>query len=257
MQPSLLVSIISAVISVAAVTISLIALWKTHFAKFRPICTIGDLCLRIYPIRSERENWFIPSLDVPVSIANEGARPGKVLGLRISVSFPNLPIPGNREIFYPIWEVAPEKFRRIGRNRFQWIDEATLGEWMPFVVLPKTTVTKHLVFESRWTDPVIQNEVSFSMEIYTESHRKWTEIGKWQSCLSPAAWSELTIHGTSIGTHPIGAIEMEEQLHPPDLHKYTGTKEPIPEGGFGAGLSYLDYPDDEDAFDAGNEGDTA
>ena len=245
MQQVTWIPIASAIISVIAVVLSLIALWKTHFAKSKFIPIVGTLRLRIYPIKNERERWFIPSFDIPVSLTNEGARPGKILGLRLSIKFPDLPIPDSREYFYPKWEVDA---KQICRERFEWINEATIGDWMPFVVLPKETVTKHLVFESKWFDPVIQNEVTCAMEIYTDVDPTWKDIAKWYVRLSARDWGELTNNGTSFGYSPDGAIDMLEKIHPLDLHKYTGSKEPIPEKGFGVAPSYLDYPDKSDVF---------
>ena len=245
MQQNLMIPIVSAVISVIAVTLSLITLWKTQLSKFKTISIVGDLGLRIYPIRGEEGRWFIPSFDVPISITNEGARPGKILGLRLKVSFPDLPIPDNKECFYPKWEVDGN---RIGHDRFRWISEATVADWMPFVVLPKVTVTKHLVFESHWNDPVIQKRVNCVMEMYTDIKQEWAEVAMWELRLSSNMWSELVNKGSSFTFHPEGVLKkMEDKIHPPDLHKYTGTKEPIPDDGLGAGTTYLDYADDTPA----------
>lgn len=43
-----------------------------------------------------------------------------------------------------------------------------LGDWMPFAVVPKTTVTKQFVFESRWDEPVVQ-ELEFIVSGNRES----------------------------------------------------------------------------------------
>lgn len=245
MNPSLVISVVSAVISVAAVVISVVALWKTHLAKFKLISVVGDLRLRIYPIRSAEERWFIPSVVVPGSLTNGGARLGRILCLRLTVSFPSLPIPGNREYFYPQWELDYGKFEQMSRQRFQWIEEATVGGWMPFAILPQKTVTKYLVFESRWNEPVIQDQVTFVLEVYTDSTRLWKSIGKWDLQIGSDVWSELASVGSSIGTCEASSVGlMKERLHPPDLHKYTGSKEPIPEDGFQAGPSFLDYRED-------------
>jgi hypothetical protein len=141
MSSTLIISLISALISVGAVVLSVITLWKTHFVKANFITGVGELGLRIYPIKNENRRWFIPSFDVPISIVNEGARPGRVLGLRLLVRFPNLPIPDNREPFYPRCEVDASE---ICRERFKWIKGPSVADWMPFVVLPKETVTSIL-----------------------------------------------------------------------------------------------------------------
>ncbi len=88
MDNSLIISIISIAIATLSAIFTGVALWKNNFSKFKPITLVGDLNLRIYPIKSDDEKWFIPSLDVPINIANEAARPGKILRVRIVVNFP-------------------------------------------------------------------------------------------------------------------------------------------------------------------------
>jgi len=219
------------IISFLAFIVSLISLWKNYFTKFNPLCTTGDLSFRIYPIKSGPEKWYLPSYIIAVSITNKGnAMPGKVLGLRIVLSFPKLSIPDNREIFYPKWEIDYNKFKQKAKYRFNWIDEAVINDWMPFVVLPKMTVTKHLIFESRWEEPVIQDEILIKLEMFLDSKKNWVEIERWKTSLTPHYWSELVNRGTSFRIPPVESIRQESHLSPPDLHKYTGTTEPIPKG---------------------------
>lgn len=55
--------------------------------------------------------------------------------------------------------------------------------------------------------------------------------------------------GAAIRFDPDEADPAQESCAPPDLHKYTGTKDQIPEGGFAAHDSYLDFPHEGDADD--------
>ncbi len=245
MNISLIISFISLAISILAVIFTSIELWKNNFSRFKPLTLVGNLRLRVYPIKSGKERWFIPSLDIPINIANEAARPGKILSIRIVVHFSKLPIQGNKEIFYPKWEVDAEEFNKYGKDRFDWIKKAVLSDWMPFIILSKTSISKHLIFEPNgsWENPVIQHQVLFTMEIFSEPEKKWRQIGKWEFSLLEPVWSEMTENGTSFGAKSIDAYEIEkEMIYPADLHKYTGTTSPIPKGGFNAEKSYLDYP---------------
>lgn len=136
------------------------------------------------------------------------------------------------------------EYIKLAKDKFKWADEARLGGWMPFVVLPKETVTKHFVFEKRWDDPVIQRRISFELQIHTDRTKKWEKVAKWEMSLTPSAWGELTNNATSICCVEESECGITtEKMHPPDLHKYTGTKLPIPDEGFGAAPSYLDYPE--------------
>ena len=228
-------------VSFAAFVFSAIALWRTHFAKFRAITTSGNLQFRIYTFKNNRKKWYIPSVDIPISITNEGARVGKVMGLRIRASFPKLSIPSNYEIFMPQWEIDFKKFEPISEKRFEWIEKAVIANWMPFVVLPKQTITKHLIFESNWDNPVIQDEVCFELQIITDADKKWRKIAKWEANLSPVIWSELTDNNASFIYYEVDmqSLLYKEAINPTDLHEYTGSKSELPKKGFGEHTSYL------------------
>jgi hypothetical protein len=59
-------------------------------------------------------------------------------------------------------------------------------------------------------------------------------------------WSELSSQKTSMSYSPEGYPKTQHELHPRDLHNYTGSKDPIPEGGFHAGSVSYNWPDEED-----------
>ncbi len=233
---------LSIIISVAALIVSCVALWKTHFAGFSPTARAGDLRHRIYPIRSEGQRWFISSFDVPFTIANQGARPGLITGLRLRLHYPNLPIPGNHELLPAKFELHPDKATSIGKDRFEWIGQIVAAHWAPYVILPKQTVSKHVVLEARWDEPVIQDDIQATLEMHVEGSPHWWPISKWRLNLTAREWSELADVGTSISYPPDGSAQPDESVSPPDLHKYTGTKQSLPTDGFGAKPSYLDYP---------------
>ena len=77
MQIPVIAYISSVIIALFALGVALTTLFKTHLSKFKPIITVGDLSIRIYPIKSDDEEWFLPSFNLPISISNDGAKPGK------------------------------------------------------------------------------------------------------------------------------------------------------------------------------------
>lgn len=232
-------AVVSLLISLAAIVISLAAFWKTHLSPFSAITVAGRLRLRIYPIRgANEERWFVASFDLPIGVTNEGARPGVVDGLRLRLHFPNVPIPGNHEFVPPIFEIDPENANEISENRFKWIDEIVRGDWMPFTILPKTTVTKHFIFETRWEAPVIQEVVDCSLEIRADAG-DWRTVKTWDLGLNEGVWSMLADGATAINYH--NPPSMTRICTPPDLHKYIGSKAEISKARR-SGPSHLDYP---------------
>ncbi len=243
METSDWIAIGAGLIALLALGASIAALWKTHFAKFSTVLTVGQCSFRIYPIKSEGEEWYIPSLDVPISFTNEGAQVGKVEDARIRVTFPEIPIPGHYEMFYAKWIVDG---RKITRHRFDWIKKAVNQDWMPFVLLPKETKTKHIVFEpGRWDEPIIQNKMQCELEVRLVGKDSWDKIVTWTHGLQPDVWSELVEVGTSFCCHPDSLHSERDYVNPSDLHKYTGTKDEIPKGGFKSAPSYMNYPEEE------------
>ncbi|MBC7879422.1 MAG: hypothetical protein H7Y59_19815 [Anaerolineales bacterium] len=211
---------ISIAISIAAFVLSSIALWQTHFAKFKVICSTGNLQFKIYPFQHNKERWYIPSVDIPITITNVGARAGKILGLRIRINYIDVQVPKNYEFFNPQWDVDYRIYNPISDKRFEWFDKAIIGEWMPFTVLPKQTVTKHLIFESRWDKPIIQENINFELEVYISSTRKWKKVAKWQGYLTSEVWSETIDSMASfiIREASSDAIDLEDRPNLTDLH---------------------------------------
>lgn len=115
---------------------------------------------------------------------------------------------------------------------------------MPFAVVPKETVTKHFIFESRWEDPVVQDLIDCTLEIRSNSGT-WQPATSWRLHLSSEVWSGLVDNGVSVSFPPNEAGSGEENCVPTDLHKYTGTKDKIPKSDFGQHEAYLDYPEDD------------
>lgn len=233
-----------AVLSSIAICTSCVALWKGHFARFSPLALAGNLQHRLYPIRSGDERWFIPSFDIPISVTNPGARPGIVTGLRLRLHYSELPFQGNHEFIYPNWELRPDKLKCIDENRFSWIDEVVAADWSPFVILPKATVTKHLLFETRWESPVVQRRIIATLELQADWRTKWLMVAKWNLTLNPRTWVDLESGRSMVYVPTKDQASHELECSPPDLHKYTGTKATLPTKGALAAMepSSLDYP---------------
>ena len=235
-------AIVSIFISLGALAVSLFTLWRSHLAGFQPLCTVGEIGIRVFPIRSANLKWYIPSFDTVVTVTNGGARAGTVQSARMALHYPQLPIPKNVEYIYARFEVDTVAFMRTDKNRFSWFDKVIVADWHPFHVLPKQTVSKHLLFESRWEEPVVQDDVRVTLEIFLGSSSGWCPVASWKVLLLKDMWPSL-LCGNKHSFFPDGIAETHEQTVPKDLHKYTGTKEMLSEDPLAAPPSYLDYPD--------------
>ncbi|WP_406403062.1 hypothetical protein OH805_27345 [Streptomyces sp. NBC_00879] len=229
---------ILAIVSSLALAISLVSLWQSHLARFRPVAVAGPLKLRIAHIESKGETWYLPQVDCMVTVTNAGAKIGRVLGIRMVARYPKLPIPGAQETFRANFEVDPALYRKHEGNRFTWIRESQLGHPTPFVLLARSSVSKHIVFDTRWEDPVIQ-EVEFTLELLTDRAKKWITVESWTHEIGGTVWSQLTEVGTSMMVHPKSEGPQHFAPEPTNLHDYTMGKKKIPKGGFKSAPSRL------------------
>lgn len=97
-------------ISLIALVLSAMAFWKTHLAPFRLVATFGNLRLRIYPIKRDKNRWFIASVDLPLTLVNAGARVGKLLDLRIIFKECDGGARGQKCILFAAWEIDTKLF---------------------------------------------------------------------------------------------------------------------------------------------------
>lgn len=104
-------------------------------------------------------------------------------------------------------------------------------------------MTKHLILEARWEDPVIQNNVQVDLEVLSTASQNWVSIGRWKMRLDARKWAALANDGSGFSHSPEDAKSDADAMNPKDLHKYTGTKQSIPERGVNAAPSYLNYQD--------------
>jgi hypothetical protein len=66
----------------------------------------------------------------------------------------------------------------------------------------------------------------------TSRNPDWGVVAEFEMPLTESVWGQMLHGGSSFQVGPEGAIDNEEALNPPDLHKYTGTKSEIPDDRF-------------------------
>lgn len=211
-------TIASAAISCLALSVSAIALWRTHFSPFTVVATFGPLRVGIHRMKNGNQSWRLPHVAISASFTNSGARLGRIMDIRITLRYVALPIADARETFRCHGEYDEKGYLEGHHKRFEMI-KAKTGEFLPFVILPKSTVTKFYVFDRRWDTLVRQRAVEIDFEIRTDAGRGWTRLETWQvPHLGSAWWNEIE----SGGTFTIGVPGTESPVtHPADLHDHT------------------------------------
>lgn len=130
---------LSLVLAVLAVVVSIVTLWRTHLAPFRPIYLFGDLSMGAVWRSSDGDSWISPHWKIDLTVVNPGGQIGKVLGARI-VMHHTLHSAQASEVLSLTTRYDPAKHKDIEDDSVR----------TPFVILPKQTVTKTLRFIKRW-----------------------------------------------------------------------------------------------------------
>jgi hypothetical protein len=239
-------SVASLGVALVAVLISLISLYSSNLAPFKIAATAGDLRMRIYPIKNGRQSWYIASADIPIQVVNTGARAGRVLLYRLRVSYPSLSVSGAHEVFRATFIVDSKIFLSSDHDRFKWLQNAVISDWRPFIILPKATVDRHVIFETRWDNPVASNPIVFTLQQRRDGLRGWADIGSWELDMDEEMFADLA-RGSSYGASPVGPVadDLIKQIYPDDLHNYLKPEGPLPgpdPEDRGSRLVYLNEP---------------
>ena len=216
------IPITSAGVSVLALVLSAVSLWRSHLAPQKIVTSAGPMTMCIHRMKSASgETWLLPHFAVAVSFTNSGAQIGRVNAIRAVVRYPSLPIPDAREVFTCHGEYDQAKYRQHGDRRFAMIEEALLGDFVPLVVLPRSTTTHFYVFDSRWDRPVRQRDIAVAVEIQTEKSATWRQVDTWEYRLqSDQHWKSLE-NGSRHSTQPTKSQHNHRYRHPDDLHDHT------------------------------------
>lgn len=237
-DPTALTMWLPIVVSVVAAVIAGWALWRTHFSKGRLIWAPGEANLSITGFDGDEHSWYVPDIAITLSVANSGAQPVVVRGLRIKVRYPGLPIPDAHEFWSLNFELDLDTDLEHGEGRTAIA--AKKGKGTPFIVLSKANIDKRFLFWCRWEKPVVQ-ELEFQLEAWTTRQKGWTPVESWSFRISPKSWVYLAEEGGRVSLPAKGQLPAEfyrEQV-PDDLHKYTGTSEALPSDSGGPGPSYV------------------
>lgn len=197
------VIILPILVSSISLLISFYTLWKIHLSPFKLLISFGDPTLRTYKITPQisggKSTWFIPSIDIPFTFINTGAKSGKVINLRMKFFSKKRGI--NRtsqyeEIFEARWCVKYSDYNSKHNDRFLWLKESIENEWYPFYVLKDKPENKHIILESSRWDKFPKGNFNICLELLTEESNTWKKLKNYNFDLGKFEESQLK-HGSS------------------------------------------------------------
>ena len=250
-----------AALAVLALAISMIALWQTHFARSRVLAAAGNATLAVYPIRGDGSKWYILSLEAPVTLANPGAKPVQVTGLRVNARFTDIDV-GPQTCDLPATFVVQDHDHGLREDgRFAWLHVAT-RIWQPILILSRSDIAHTVVFERRIEHP-IGGRIEFDLEAFTQPSGKWRQLARWNLNLTPSLFSvAIRSRGPAVNFPPEDSPNTPRNTDPADLlNRVRVSETDLPEPPF-VGASHLDYAEwneelRADASSPNSEGDDA
>jgi hypothetical protein len=206
-------SIASFAVALVAVAISLVSLYRSQLAPFRVVTVVGDLRLRIDHVKDGGQSWYMAHADIPVQVVNSGARIGRILGYRLRVSYPSLPIEGAYETFRTVFVADQRALMTVG------LKAAVIDIWTPFSILPKAAVHQHIVFNQRWDYPVVAETIRFTLQQARDGQEGWADVGSWESGVDVELFAEM-VRGSSFSVSPEGTPGDVVEIQPADLYSH-------------------------------------
>ncbi|MEV4143470.1 hypothetical protein AB0J40_07365 [Amycolatopsis sp. NPDC049691] len=208
----------SAVVSVAALIVACVSLWRTHLATFSPRLAVGRLSLFADQTTLDREWWYVPRVVVAVNVTNAGARAGVITDARVVARYPDHPVADAHEIFGLNGELDPAKYHTLKSHK-DLFREAYRGDGTPFVVLAKETVGKLLLFGTRWDHEARLDHVRWELQLRVNGGN-WRTVQRWTQRHHGSddfVWRELR-NGSSFSYEPDDPKPSQVTRHPDDLH---------------------------------------
>jgi hypothetical protein len=218
-NPSTWVPFIALGVSGAALLVASVSLWRSQLAPMRLLFAPGPITLRIAQFGSDTKTWFVADAAVDITFTNVGAKPGTVRDLRLRIDYPGLSIPSAHEYFELTAEVDPSEFSK-SPNRPAWLRSARVSAGAPFILLPKESQAKRLIFMIRWDKPIDQTFIHFWLEAFTDRSKEWVTHCSWRLRLRSDIWQHLT-RGGAVSQYPDGYPRRHKVCHPANLHEYT------------------------------------
>lgn len=189
---------VSIIISIISLAISVYTLWKIHLSPFKLLITFGNPNLRTYKITPKtsggKGTWYIPSVDIPFSFTNSGAKPGRVINIRIvltPINNKSQKVKKYKEILEARWCVNYTDYNSKSSERFAWLSDSMENEWYPFYVLHDKPIVKHIIFESGRWDKFIQRDLKVKLQFKSDESSKWIVLKTYEFRMGKFEISEL------------------------------------------------------------------
>jgi len=186
-------------ISITALLISLISLWKSYLAPFKLKVCHDRPTFALYKITpaisGSKSTWWIPSIDMGFTFHNSGRKSGEITDIRMLIEINDKKSKKNYT-FYAIFVVDFSKFQQDRAERMKWIHSAVIRDWYPLILIGGEQKSLHLILESQghsWYNK-IEGELNLCLEIYSSQKEKWIEYSRYNHIITKEMFEEKSVY---------------------------------------------------------------
>ncbi|MCM3131217.1 hypothetical protein M3629_00370 [Paenibacillus polysaccharolyticus] len=191
--------LLTIVIASVAATVSIIALIKTHYDKFKLVFSGRDITFKINKWRNGKDNWYQIFIFLPLRIANSSNSIGKIDSMRMKLIYEN-------KLLAPIYEIFPVDFELISENDESFshrlkgdsLEKIIQNDWHPLILKNKDVIETHLLFSGRWDKLLNISEFRVQLEVKMSQKLGWKKVEEWDGNLNMILWSELIHKDTAV-----------------------------------------------------------
>lgn len=173
---------LSILVSAVALAVALASLWAGKLSPFHLVVLSSCPTFKVYQIgrsvsgTKDGKTWWIPSLDMSLSLYNTGRRPGVVRDVRVVMDVTEELGGTQRHIFEPIWLVDFARFDPIRHERFKWIDQAVVGDWYGILLQERGDREIHIVLETHRWEHKFGGQADVSLEVLVNRAKTWQRV---------------------------------------------------------------------------------
>ncbi|CAM4279727.1 hypothetical protein [Saccharibacillus endophyticus] len=191
--------LLTIIIASVAATVSIIALIKTHYDKFKPVFSGRDITFKINKWRNEKDDWYQIFIFLPLKIANSSNSIGKIESMRMKLIYENKLMASIYEIFPVDFELIPENHKNFSyKLKGNSLEKIIQNDWHPLILKNKDVIETHLLFSGRWNKLLNISKFKVQLEVKMSQRLGWKKVEEWDGNLNAIFWSELIHKDTAV-----------------------------------------------------------
>jgi hypothetical protein len=194
-------SVLALLVSLSALTVALVGLWRTHFARMHLLFACGPAFIAVFPRRRENTETLVGRIVIHVACTNTGARAGRVRDFRLRVHHSGQGSSQADAVVLPLREHLDSDIP-LPRSSMMAVPSRQPASPVgaPFVLQAKETATRDLEFEIPWTNRP-EGVVALRLDVRSDLSESWVPVDRWSLHLDERRW-DAAVQGRPVYLRP-------------------------------------------------------